>query len=132
MLAFEVLIDNQRMCVAGMDDWSVMSVIVSAVRERDGDTPRPGELDVTVGGLSEEDSNGVSHHARWGRVKLAIGSQVTINIVDNDQTDPPIKRYRSDREVQEDPFTEEEIEEMERADWLRLKAKFEPDSGSQA
>jgi hypothetical protein len=52
-----------------------------------------------------------------------------INIVETDQPDPPVRRYRSDRKVQESPFSDEEIEQMEREDYERLKAKFEPGEG---
>ena len=128
MLAFEVSVDDERVCLAGMDDWSVMSVILSAVRSRQGDRPRPGELDVSVGGLTEDSSEGIAHHARWVRLKLQVGSRVAVNIVETDQPDPPSRRYRSDCQVQEPAFSEEEIEQMEREDYERLKAKFEPGS----
>lgn len=133
MLAFELFVDDRRICLAGMEDWSVMSVILSAVRPREGgERSRPGQLDVAAGGLSETDENGASYHARWERIDLQVGSRVTINLVETDQPDPPIRRYRSDREVQEPAFTEEEIEEMEREDYQRLKAKFEPEDGDKA
>ena len=133
MLAFELFVDDERICLAGMEDWAVMSVILSAVRPRaDREPPRHGELEVTAGGLSEDDSNGVAHHARWARVKLAVGSKVTVNVVETDQPDPPTRRYRSDHEVRETPFTDEEIEQMEREEWLRLKEKFEPDGGKRS
>lgn len=128
MLAFELFVDDERICLAGMEDWAVMSVIVSAVRARKGgERPREAKLDVHVGGLSEDDSDGVAHHARWARIDLATGSRVSVNVVETDHPDPPARRYRSDREVHESPFTDDEIEAMEREEWLRLKAKFEPE-----
>ena len=132
MLAFEVFVDDQRICLAGMEDWSVMSVILSAVKARRGDQERGGELDVSVGGLSEEDKDGISHHARWARLNLTVGSRLMVNIVETNQPDPPIRRYRSDHVVQEPAFTEEEIEKMEREDYERLKAKFEPGGSDKA
>ncbi len=62
---------------------------------------------------------------------MTVGSKVVINIVETDQPDPPVRRYRSDRLVQESPFSEEEIEQMEREDYVRLKAKFEPQAGGE-
>jgi len=59
---------------------------------------------------------------------LAIGSQVGLRIVDIDATDAPTVRHRSDREVQEPAFTEEEMREMRYRDYLELKKEFEPDS----
>ena len=132
MLAFELSVDGERVCLAGMEDWAVMSVILSAVRARSGDRARNGELDVSAGGLSETDADGVYYHARWARVNLKVGSKVTINLVETDEPDLPVRRYRSDREIQEPAFTDEEIEEMERQDYQRLKAKFEPSSGAKA
>jgi hypothetical protein len=122
MLAFELFVDDKRICLAGMEDWGVMSVILSGVRRRKDDPEDEGRLDVSAGGLSERDDKGLAYHARWPRVDLAVGSRVVINLVETDDPDPPIKRYESERGS---PFTEEEIEEMERADWLRLKKKFE-------
>ena len=131
MLAFEVFVDGERVCVAGMEDWAVMSVILTAVHE--GETRgrrREGKLDVSTGGLTEDDADGLAYHARWPRIDLAVGSQVTVNILDIDDPDPPLKRYRSDRP--EKRFTDEEIEEMEREDYVRLKAKFEPEGESKS
>ena len=129
MLAFEVFVDDQRICLAGFEDWAVMSTIISAVSRSEPMPDGRNEIELSVGGLSERDASGIAHHLRWVRTELKVGSIVTVNIVDTDQPDEPVRRYRSDREVQDSPFTDEEIEEMERADWLRLKAKFEPGGG---
>jgi hypothetical protein len=128
MLAFELFVDDRRICLAGMEDWAVMSVILSAVNsgERADGLPREGKLDVSAGGLSENNSSGVAHHARWARVDLQVGSKVQINVVETAEPDPPIHRYRSDRKVQEPAFTKAEIEQMEREDYERLKEKYEP------
>ncbi|MDP9421913.1 MAG: hypothetical protein M3Q19_03615 [Pseudomonadota bacterium] len=124
MLAFEVFIDGERLCVAGTDNWAVLSCILSGHRPN-GDE----QVDLSVGGLTDADAEGVFHHVRWGRRRqLELGTKIAINIVDAERPDEPTHRYRSDHEVQESPFTDEEIEEMDRAEWLRLKAKFEPDN----
>jgi len=130
MLAFEVRIDGERLCLAGMEDWSVLAAHVTAVRRRNADSEPQDELEFAVGGLTQADRDDVSHHARWACRPLQVGSQVEIAIVDTDRPDEPNRRYRSDRDVQESPFTDEEIEEMERAEWLRLKAKFEAQGGA--
>ena len=132
MLAFELFVDDRRICLAGMEDWAVMSVILSGVRHRDQDPHDGGRLDVSVGGLSESDAEGASYHARWERVDLQVGSRVVINLVEADDVDAPVRRYRSDREGREPAFSEEEIEEMERNEYARLKTKFEPDHGDKA
>ena len=58
---------------------------------------------------------GLGQNSRWA-------PKVTISVVDSEACDPPTKRYRSDKEVQESPFTDEEMLEMRRQDYLRLKA----------
>ena len=129
MLAFELFVDDRRICLAGMEDWAVMSVILTGVRRRQEDPDDAGRLDISAGGLSETDADGAAYHQRWEKVDLAVGSRVVINLVETDEPDPPIRRYRSDRKVQESPFTDEEIEAMEREDYARLKARFEPGEG---
>jgi hypothetical protein len=56
---------------------------------------------------------------------LNLGDVVTIALTEVASADPPIKRYRSDRDVQEDPFTEEEIREQQWETYVALKKKFE-------
>jgi hypothetical protein len=126
VLAFEIEVDGERQFVAGTQDWSLLALHIDALRH--GDDPSGEEIRISMGGLSEPDANGVPHHVRWGNRTLQIGSKVTVTIVETDEPSDPIRRYRSDHEVQENPFTDEEIAEFERADWLRLKAKFEPDA----
>lgn len=126
MLAYEVTVNGQNLPVAGMEDWSSMSIILSAIRDKDEE----GGIDFTfhLGGLSLPDENGVDHHARWEKPQmgLSVGSDIQIKIVDSDEVAPPVRRYRSDHEVQECPFTEEEMREMRYRDYLDLKAEFEP------
>ena len=123
MLAYEVWIDGERQTLAGVSDWAVLSAHVTAVKERPG--RREGELNFSVGGLTEADPAGLSHHVIWSKLDLRVGSEIRIKVVESDSPDQPARRYRSDREVQESPFTEEEIEGFEREEFERLKAKFE-------
>lgn len=54
-----------------------------------------------------------------------LGDKVEIEIVSTEDVTPPMKRYRSDREVQESPFTEDEECEMRYENYLELKKEFE-------
>lgn len=123
MLAFEIEVDGERACIAGIEDWSLLTFHLDAMRNGSSE-----EIWLSMGGMSQDDENRVAHHVRWGRIDLCVGSRVTLTVVNTDEPDPPLRRYRSDREVQENPYTEEEWEEMERSEWMRLKAKFEPDN----
>ena len=120
MLAFEITVDGVVHPTAGIENWSVLSVIVSAVRGRD-------TLELSAGGLTREDDEGLCHYFSWKRTPLRIGSTVSLRVVDVDgkTLPPPPRMTRSDHPQGPAP-TDEEIEEFEREEWLRLKAKFEP------
>jgi len=129
MLAFEVEVDGEPFARAGVEDWAVLSLIVTAGRGRRPGTRGEPHLSLHLGGLTLPDSEGVSHHVRWGEPEniLAIGSQITLRVIDNEAIDPPRRRHRSDREVQEPLYTEEEERELRHRDYLELKKEFEPD-----
>jgi hypothetical protein len=80
---------------------------------------------LTFGGLSKENEQGIRQHFRWPDIELEVGAKVEIEVVDVQEVDPPKKRYRSDSEVRESPFTEEELKEMRYNDYLELKKEFE-------
>ena len=125
MIAFEISIDGESHPTVGKEDWCVLSAIVSAVRGRDG---RSDDIEFAPGGLTLDDDEGVAHHFRWKRKRLRIGSTITVRVVDVDSLPPAERIYRSDHGPGEPcPFEEEEIEAMEREDYARLKAKFEPE-----
>ena len=126
MLAYAISIDGEHFTVAGFDDWSVLSAHVTAVKEGSGRPDRKGELEFSVGGLSVTHSDGSQYHSRWPKRQLAIGSKIIIEVVETDAPDAPQRRYRSDTELRESPYSEEEIEQFEREEFERLKAKFEP------
>ena len=130
MLAFRVEIDGEHVATAGVDDWSVLALHVSASRgdsEAAFASARIDQPRFSVGGLSEPDQSGVSHHFRWPEKQLKVGSVVVVAVVETDAPTPPAKRYRSDAAVQEDPFTDEEMKQLRYQDYLDLKREFEGD-----
>jgi hypothetical protein len=125
MLAFEVEINGQTVVVAGAEDWSMLDLIVCAMRPDPQAYVPEGSLDVRIGGMSLQDDEGVAQHLRWMPRQLEIGSTLTVRIVDAASVDAPLKRYRSDAAVQENPMTDDEIRELRYQDYLELKAEFE-------
>jgi len=125
VLAFKIELDSEHVALAGFEDWSVLGMHVSAGRSR----INPEEIELSVGGLSRADTSGVAFHFRWPGRRLQVGSTVTVSVVDTEHPDPPAKRYRSDKEVQESPFTDAEWKEMRRQDYLELKKEFGDGSG---
>jgi hypothetical protein len=128
MLAFRIEVDGQPPLIAGVEDWSVLALHVNAIRgeahQREAD-----ELVCSVGGLTMKNPEGISHHFRWSRIPLKLGSTVKVSIVEAETSNPPVRRYCSGSEMQENPFTEEEQREMRRQDYLALKKEFEGDKG---
>ena len=130
MFALQIEIDGTHYVTAGAEDWSVLGLHVGG---RHGDpnasveSARVDDIDLSVGGLSQPNTEGISHHFRWPRHPLSVGSRVVITVVDTETPDPPAKRYRSDREVQENPFTDEEMRQMRLESYLELKKEFESD-----
>lgn len=132
MIAFKVEINGEELVTAGFEDWSILALHVNACR---GDASsafaraREDEVRFSVGGLSERDDAGVAHHVRWKESMLAVGSKVTVTVVEADRPDLPLNRYRSDAKIQESPFTAEELKEMRWQDYLELKTEFEGQGG---
>lgn len=123
MLTYEVAVNGDRVVRAGIADWAVMSAIVSMVRDDISDNV---DYRLSISGVTR-DREDRAHHVRWRMPTITVGSEVVIRIVESDQPDAPTKRFRADREVQENPFTDEEIREMRYQSYLELKAEFECD-----
>jgi len=131
MIAFKIEVEGQDPIIAGTEDWHVLSLGLTAIRGKRGKHDHPYErvraddFNFHAGGLSLTDASGISHHFRWKELPITIGSRVVVTVIETDSPDAPVKRYRSDKEVQEPPFTDEEMLEMRRKDYLELKKEFE-------
>src|ERR687898_526435 len=96
MIAFEISIDGQKACTAGVAPTGVPSVTATWVRRpsRDaasGDTDGGSfeeELILDVGGL-RHDPDGASVHVSWLRRPLRPGQWITIAVVEREAADLP-------------------------------------------
>ncbi len=90
MLAFDVLLNGKKMMLAGFEDWDVLHAILSAhhAQEEGADD----ELEMSVGGLALPRIEGQHEHVRWARLRLSIGDEVTIRLVEVSRADTPKKR----------------------------------------
>lgn len=124
MIALRIRVNGDEILVIGQEDVSILhsSIVVSRGNfERDVDD----YIRLNAHGLSQETEKGYREHFRWKDRELQIGDVVEIAVLEANEIDPPVKRYRSDSEVQESPFTEEELREMRYNDYLRLKEEFD-------
>jgi hypothetical protein len=109
MIAFQIDIDGDRYVVAGAADWSILALHVTAARGRkdaESQATKADDVRFSVGGLSRADATGIRNHFRWPEKHLDIGSTVTVTVVDVENLDAPVKRFRSDKDVRENPFTD--------------------------
>jgi len=85
MRAFEVYLNDERLCLAGIGDDGVLTAIVDYVA---GDGRQ--ELRLQVGGLITPQGE----HVRWRNPPLRIGDEVRVKIVESKAVDRPTKRHR--------------------------------------
>ena|ERR1035438_7757026 len=88
MRAFEVSVNGEKLCVAGIGDDGVLTSIVSWVA-RHGD----GDLMLSVGGLysqTEEHVNWISHRP------LSVGDEIHVTIIETDSVDTPARKRPHD------------------------------------
>ena len=123
MIAYRVLINGKLVATIGQPDMSVLNagVVTSRGNEERGIDDR---IRLPLGGLSHVAKDGYPRHFRWKDYLLTVGDKVEIEIIESDDVDAPIKRFRSDKIVQENPFTDEEIREMRYKDYIELKKEF--------
>jgi hypothetical protein len=86
MRGFEVYVNGERVCLAGVNDTSVADVILDFVG-RDEKC-----FHLHVGGLLIPEGE----HVRWQDRHLNVGDEVRIKLVEAASVDEPTKRFRTD------------------------------------
>ncbi len=98
MIAFEVFLNGNKVCRAGVGDLGVLTTVLSWVRRegRNTETREPGnieeELTLNVGGLISSKNE----HVRWSKSKLTVGDEVHVRVVSVESVDPPSDRRTED------------------------------------
>ena len=128
MIALEVSINGERLCIAGTDDLFVItaSVHIGGKLGQNTETPRPSEKSpcprLHVGGVTRP-SGQEGEHLRWGEgAAIAVGDVVELRFVEIDSSaiaNPA--PHRLDKETMERRSFESAKEK-----YLRLKARYEP------
>mgnify|MGYP001549951617 CR=1 FL=1 len=127
MIAYKVFINGEYIATTSQEDWAVLTATIVATRKDDTQTS-VRDIRCNLGGLSLPNEEDISHHFRWKNINLNVGDKIEIEVVDVSEIDSPVKRYRSDSKVQENPFTDEECREMRYQDYLEYKKEFEPNA----
>jgi len=125
MIALQIEIDGERYVVAGAEEWTTLHADILAMRAEPNSKVRDGYIEIQPRAMERPTSEGHVYHLRWPNRDLKIGDVITITIVETSNVDAPLKRYRSDAQVQEKPYTDEEIREMRYRTYLELREQFE-------
>lgn len=109
MIAFQIELNGQQLCIAGVDDQGVLTAITShkASNQR---------LFLNVGGLLSHPERA---HASWSKQSLSIGDQISIKVVD---VDPDTISQPVEKTIEQDDL----VEQQERRYFEKLKQKYEP------
>ena len=98
MIAFEVFLNGNKVCRAGVGDLGVLTTVLSWVRRegRNTETREPRiieeELTLNVGGLISSKNE----HVRWSDDKLTVGDEVRVRVINLESVDPPRDRRTED------------------------------------
>ena len=88
MCVFEVYLNGQKLCLAGIGEDGVLTTIVNWVKGRGGTN-----MFLQVGGLRSH----ADEHVTWVNQRpLQVGDQIQIKLVEASEADKPIEKYRSD------------------------------------
>ena len=88
MRAFEVSVNGEKLCLAGIGDDGVLTSIVHwAARQGEGG------FFLQVGGLISQ----TKEHVNWINQKpLSVGDYVQVKLIETDVADKPVEEYRLD------------------------------------
>jgi hypothetical protein len=87
MHAFEVYLNDKRLCVAGIGDSGVLNTMVDHVVGYGRN-----ELLLRVGGLISQ----TEEHVVWRRKRLKTGDEVRVKIIESTSVDRPKERMKRD------------------------------------
>jgi hypothetical protein len=87
MRVFDIYVNGNRLCVAGINGEGVLTAILDSVKTKGRD-----EMGITVGGLDDV----TGEHLTWIGTPLAIDDEVRIKVLDAANADAPLKRERTD------------------------------------
>ncbi len=122
MMVFEIKINGEKVCNAGLYSTGVLSTIISWVKKNHEDSTSNQESEslikkriaISVGGTSL-DVEGDRYNYKWIDRTLQVGDEINIKIVENSKIDEPLKKEEENPNL---------AEEEERKYYKKLKEKY--------
>ena len=123
MICFEIFINGEKICTAGIDsEFGVLTSILTWVKRdlnqfslKDRHKMLEEELDFNVGGHISYGKNDYEN-LDWIKKSLSPGDEIKIKIIESPQADEPSSRARSDPAF---------VEKQKRKYFERLKKEYE-------
>ena len=105
MIGYNVYRNNDRLCVAAVGDFGVLTASVTWVSHRPeklarwaaegGSEKEPVALTLEVGGLKTDDRT-PALHMRWIDTSVRVGDEIKIQVIDAPRADAATIEYRDD------------------------------------
>jgi len=122
MIAFKVSINGKEKFTTGVDDWDSLHAVIMALRADTNDEDHT--ISLKIGGVAQNSEPDKLGSVRWPHLDIEIGDEVSISLVEVDIADEPLRRFRSDKPMLEKSLIDEELFELQKQDYLRLKELF--------
>ena len=98
MIAFEVRLNGEKLCLASVGEYGVLSHILSwsdSKRNASDDERERRQPHFSIGGLVDDE------HVRWIRLQyLDVGDEITVKILDVESADEPIHRETAESKAE--------------------------------
>jgi hypothetical protein len=122
MIAFEIQLNGEHICTAGVDQEGVLTTIATWVKRTVSDPTSDEltnfefeeELMFDVGGLTHS-SDGANVELKWIDRTLQVGDEICIKVVRTSQVDEPMRREQEDLNF---------LERQEQQCYEQLKRKY--------
>lgn len=127
MFALRVTINDEKTVVAGAEDLSVLSAMVTLTGKLGAKAVDPGRrkpaMFLHVGGLTARGKRRKDEHLRWTpHMKLKVGDRVLIELTKAAKSSRIVERTAAERRDEQAYF--KQLKKL----YLELKKKYEPES----
>ncbi|MGD1939915.1 MAG: hypothetical protein ACFB0G_01255 [Leptolyngbyaceae cyanobacterium] len=112
MLCFEITINGGKRIIAGFDEIRVLTAILSY---RAADADNEDDLRMSVSGMNNHGRHD-HEHIEWLKQSLDLGDEMTIRLIESDESTMPIERRREDPDL---------VRKAERRYYEKLKQDYE-------
>ena len=97
MICFDVEVNGEKVCRAGVGQFGVLTTALSWVGTRQQASDKPGWVHLHVGGLTNSEDR-ADEFVDWVNRDLKIGDEVKVSVVAEGAADEPVERKQLEKE----------------------------------